>query len=149
MPKELNTTQGRIVCERSANHYKKDSVRQELRGQEAEKLAYLELKKQYPNIIWHSKNSEVPSDRNRAPRDVSCDMWVDGEEKRYFEVKAYGDRFYMSKREYESMYINREEYEVVLANTDKATISRHAFDEIDKLKTIESYCFYFKIDEEK
>lgn len=135
-----------IRGEASQKNYEEKSDNSERKGKRAEEIAYNELKKDYPKIIWHSKNSTVPADRNKAPTNVTCDMWnIDSEgNKIYFEIKSSTNDFEMSINEYNSMKDNPDNYEVVLVNVEKGTISRHKFTELDKLKQVGKYFFSFE-----
>ena len=115
-------------------------------GKEAEKIAYLELKKTYPDLIWHSENSENPADRNNEPpHNIVCDMWNRGEINTYFEIKSATNEFIMSINEYNSMKENHENYIIILVDITKKEISMHKFNEIDHYKKINDYKFEFDI----
>ena len=85
-------------------------------GREAEYIAYTELKKHYPDLIWHSKYSNIPADKNKLPpNNVVCDMWSRSNELNvYFEVKSSISEFEMTINEYNSMKENKNNYFVVL-----------------------------------
>lgn len=130
--------------EKSSKDYEHHNKHNEQAGKTAEEIAYNELRKTYPKLIWHSKNSKIPADRNNPPSNVVCDMWNRGEENLYFEIKSAVDEFQMSIEEYNSMKENQDTYEVVLVNRENGSISRHKFCELDKFKRINEYLFQFK-----
>lgn len=130
--------------EKSSKDYEHHNKQNEQAGKTAEEIAYNELRKTYPKLIWHSKNSKIPADRNNPPSNVVCDMWNRGEENLYFEIKSAVDEFQMSIEEYNSMKENQDTYEVVLVNRENGSISRHKFCELDKFKRINEYLFQFK-----
>lgn len=130
--------------EKSSKDYEHHNKHNEQAGKTAEEIAYNELRKTYPKLIWHSKNSKIPADRNNPPSNVVCDMWNCGEENLYFEIKSAVDEFQMSIEEYNSMKENQDTYEVVLVNRENGSISRHKFCELDKFKRINEYLFQFK-----
>lgn len=115
-------------------------------GKEAENIAYLELKKEYPNLIWHSKYSQYPADKNKLPpNNIVCDMWSCSDLKcKYFEIKSSITEFEMTINEYESMKKNQNDYFVVLVNRESKEISKHQFFELDSLKEPSKYKFIFK-----
>ena len=117
-------------------------------GKEAENIAYSELKKTFSNLVWHSENSNIESDKNNPPPlGIVCDMWNSDPVKgnTYFEVKSESSDFKMSIREYDSMKKNPDRYEVVLVNRETRKINRHKFAEIDKLKKPFTFIFRFKM----
>ena len=136
----------KIKSELSQKQYDRQTENNEKSGKTAEEIAYYELKKSYPNIIWHSKNSIIPADRNNAPINIVCDMWnIDSNgEKHYFEIKSSTNEFDMSLNEYDSMKNNPNDYEVVLVDVKNNTISRHLFEELEPYKQISKYSFIFK-----
>jgi len=115
-------------------------------GREAETIAYEELKKTNPSLIWNSKYSTIPAAKNnQPPSNVVCDMWVHSNDRNiYFEIKSSTTEFEMSINEYESMKNNKENYFVVLVNRDTKEISKHKFDELDSFKEPSKYKFTFK-----
>lgn len=137
----------RVKSEQSQEGYKRRNETNEKIGELAENIAYNELKKEknYPNIIWHSKYSKKPADKNNAPKDVVCDMWNVDENgnKTYFEVKSSINEFEMSLAEYNSMKNFPNEYKVVLVDVKNNTISLHNFEELDGLKQVGGYIFKF------
>ncbi len=144
-PKDKKTKSTTIKSEMSEKQYEKININNETNGKKAEEIAYNELKKDYPKIIWHSKNSKIQSDKNNAPIDITCDMWntdSDGN-KTYFEIKSSVSEFNMSINEYNSMKKCQENYIVVLVDIKSNTISLHKFDELDALKEISEYTFIF------
>lgn len=136
----------KIKSEASQKQYDKQAENNERIGKTAEEIAYLELKKSFPNIKWHSKNSLFPADKNDAPVGVTCDMWNIDEygKKTYFEIKSSINEFEMSIHEYNSMKNFQNDYEVVLVDVKNNTISRHRFKELEPLKQISKYSFVFK-----
>lgn len=154
--KTINTIlEGRIISknpnlkmkfELSQKQYDKQVENNEKSGKTAEEIAYYELKKEFPNIKWHSKNSMIPADKNDAPVNVVCDMWnIDQNGKKtYFEIKSSINEFEMSIYEYNSMKNFPNDYEVVLVDIKNNTISRHTFKELEPLKQISKYFFVFK-----
>ena len=132
--------------ELSQKQYDKQVENNEKSGKTAEEIAYYELKKEFPNIKWHSKNSMIPADKNDAPVNVVCDMWnIDQNGKKtYFEIKSSINEFEMSINEYNSMKNFPNDYEVVLVDIKNNTISRHTFKELEPLKQISKYFFVFK-----
>ncbi len=135
------------ITEKSNKYYEKKNSQNENAGKSAEEIAYYELKKTYMNLIWHSKNSHIPSDRNNPPPNgIICDMWNSDSEKGnlYFEVKSSTTEFEMSIKEYKSMENNKDSYEIILVNRDAQEISRHKFEELEELKQINSYIFKFE-----
>lgn len=141
-----NYNDNKIKSEYSQKHYDIKSENNEKTGKTAEEIAYNGLKKDFPNIIWHSKNSKIPSDRNKAPVGVTCDMWnIDSSGKKtYFEIKSSINEFTMSINEYNSMKTFKDDYEVVLVDVKTQTITRHKFSELDPLKQVSQYAFYFE-----
>ena len=115
-------------------------------GKDAEGIAYEKLKKTYPELIWNSKYTIIPADKNRQPpNNITCDMWnysKDG--NTYFEVKSSTTEFEMSINEYESMKNNKTNYYVVLVDRKTKEVSLHLFDELDALKKPSKYKFAFK-----
>ena len=143
----LCQSQNKGITEKSQQDYKKRATDNEKAGKAAEKIAYAELKKEFPELIWHSKYSINPADRNNPPPGgIICDMWNRNPEGKntYFEVKPSCNEFEMSIHEYESMRLNSDNYEVILANGTTKEISRHKFSELDCLKKVNSYIFRFK-----
>ncbi len=118
----------------------------ELAGEMAEKIAFTELKKNYPDLIWNSKYSTIPEDRNnQPPNNIVCDMWNPSDAgNTYFEVKSSISEFEMSLNEYESMKKNKAVYYVVLVNRETKEISKHLFDELEQFKVPVGYKFSFK-----
>ena len=140
-------TSRRGKTEDSEEGYKQKNQQNDSAGKEAENIAYAELKKQYKNLIWHSKYSKNKAGRNNPPPNgVVCDMWDCDPQKgnTFFEVKSSVTEFEMTINEYKSMERNKSNYEVVLVNRDTREISRHKFAEIDELKRVNSYKFKFK-----
>ena len=87
--------------EKSKKDYERRNTQNDNAGKSAEEIAYYELKKTYKNLIWHSKNSHIPADRNNPPPNgVVCDMWNSDSEKGnlYFEVKSSTTEFELSIR---------------------------------------------------
>ena len=133
--------------EKSKKDYERRNTQNDNAGKSAEEIAYYELKKTYKNLIWHSKNSHIPADRNNPPPNgVVCDMWNSDSEKGnlYFEVKSSTTEFELSINEYKSMENNKDNYEVILVNRDTQEISRHKFEELEDLKRVSSYKFVFE-----
>lgn len=133
--------------ELSRRDYDNNNRNNDYAGEIAEKIAYTELKKTFTDLVWHSKYSSIPSDRNNLPpNNIICDMWYRNcnGENIYFEIKSSIGEFHMSSAEYCSMKNNSEHYEVVLVNRAKRTISRHKFDELEQFKSVDSYKFRFK-----
>lgn len=132
--------------ERSSQDYSKQNEDNDQNGKEAEQIAFKELSKTFNNLIWHSKYSEIPADRNNLPpNDIVCDMW-DFDPKKgntYFEIKSATTEFDMTIAEYQSMKKNKHNYEVVLVDISRRAISRHRFTELDEFKQIDSYRFCF------
>lgn len=135
-----------VKSEKSPKGYEKEAANKEKVGKNAEQIAYTELKKNYHNLIWHSKNSDVPADRNRGPVDIVCDMWnTDSNNvKTYFEIKSATTEFEMSINEYNSMQSAPDEYVVVLVDIATKEISKHKLDELETLKQVSKYRFCFK-----
>lgn len=142
----FNNINSKIKSEASQKQYEKQTENNERIGKTAEEIAYLELKKSFPNIKWHSKNSLSPADKNDAPVGVTCDMWNIDEygKKTYFEIKSSINEFEMSINEYNSMKNFQNDYEVILVDVKNYTISRHQFKELEPLKQISKYSFVFK-----
>ena len=115
-------------------------------GREAENIAYIELKKSYPNLIWNSKYSTMPADKNnQPPNNIVCDMWNHSKDgNTYFEIKSSITEFEMSINEYESMKNNKNNYYVILVNRETKEISKHLFNELDAFKEPSKYRFVFK-----
>ena len=135
--------------EKSEKAYEKQNKNNERTGREAEEIAYNELMKDN-KVIWHSKYSKNPADRNNLPPDnIVCDMWVSGKKNKYFEVKSSLKEFELTISEYESMKRHKEEYEIVLVNINEKSISRHSYDELNEFKEINSYIYKFKQIENK
>lgn len=133
--------------EKCKKDYERRNTQNDNAGKSAEEIAYYELKKTYKNLIWHSKNSHIPADRNNPPPNgVVCDMWNSDSEKGnlYFEVKSSTTEFELSINEYKSMENNKDNYEVILVNRDTQEISRHKFEELEDLKRVSSYKFVFE-----
>ena len=133
--------------ERSKIYYEDRNSLNQKAGEKAEIIAYKELKKKYPKIIWHSQYTTDAADRNNSPPNgIVCDMWVFDSEKGnlYFEIKSATTEFEMTIDEYESMKNNKDRYFIILVNLKTREISYHKFEEIDSLKKIESYVFTFK-----
>ena len=149
LPTKKSHLESKDKVEKSSKDYEHHNKHNEQAGKTAEEIAYNELRKTYPKLIWHSKNSKIPADRNNPPLNVVCDMWNRGEENSYFEIKSAVDGFQMSINEYNSMKENSDTYEVVLVNRENGSISRHKFYELDKFKRINVYLFQFKQIEEK
>ncbi|WP_443738883.1 hypothetical protein [Treponema sp.] len=148
-PAQKSQPESKDKVEKSTKDYEHHNRQNEQAGKTAEEIAYNELRKTYPKLIWHSKNSKILADRNNPPSNVVCDMWNRGDENSYFEVKSAVDTFQMSINEYNSMKENQDTYEVVLVNRDNGSISRHKYKELDKFKKINEYLFEFKQIEEK
>lgn len=141
----LFTREGRT--EKSKKDYENRNAQNENAGKAAEEIAYYELKKTYTNLIWHSKYSKKPSDRNNPPPNgIVCDMWNFDPENgnSYFEVKSATTEFEMTVNEYESMKNNKQNFEVVLVNKDTQEISRHKFVELEEFKQVNGYKFKFE-----
>lgn len=133
------------LCEKRS---KEINARNENAGRDAEAIAYNELKKSYPKLIWNSKYTTIPADKNnQPPNNIVCDMWVHSNEgDMYFEVKSFISEFEMSINEYNSMKENRTNYYVVLVNRETKEISKHLFAELDAFKEPSKYKFTFKKD---
>lgn len=147
VPPSKPPSSGRGKTEGSEEDYKQKNGHNERTGKEAEKIAYAELRKQYKNLIWHSKYSSNKADRNNPPPNgVVCDMWNRDPKhgNSFFEVKSSISEFEMTINEYKSMERNKENYEVVLVNRETREISRHKYSEIEELKQVNSYRFRFK-----
>ena len=143
----LYQSQNKGITEKSQQDYKKRAIDNEKAGKAAEEIAYAELKKEFPELIWHSKYSINPADRNNPPPGgIICDMWNSNPqgEITYFEVKSSIGEFEMSINEYESMQNNPDNYKIVLVNRNTKEISLHQFFEIDAFKRVNSYIFRFK-----
>lgn len=135
-----------VKSEKSQKQYEYETANKERAGKKAEQIAYKELKKKYPKLIWHSKNSDKPADKNRGPVNIVCDMWnpnSDNKEK-YFEIKSATTEFEMSINEYVSMENNKDKYFVVLVDIATGEMSLHQFDELIKLIQVSKYRFCFK-----
>lgn len=133
--------------EKSSKDYEHRSQLNDKSGKTAEEIAYNELKKTFKSLIWHSKYSSIPADRNRLPPDgIVCDMWnadsING--NTYFEIKSSTTEFDMTINEYESMKQHRKNYEVILVNRETQEISHHKFDELDVFKEVNGYKFRFE-----
>ncbi|MBE9390291.1 sacsin N-terminal ATP-binding-like domain-containing protein [Vagococcus salmoninarum] len=131
--------------ERDRGYYDRRNLANEMAGESAEKIAYNELCKQ-GKVIWHSKYSEVPSDRNNLPPDgIVCDMWIRDQENgnRYFEVKSSKTEFEMTLNEYNSMIEHIDTYEVVLVNRDTCEISCHKYSDLEGLEIPSRFLFTF------
>ena len=149
--KEVKTSQhepriqGRT--EKSKKDYENNHIQAEHAGKSAEEIAFNELRKTYKNLIWHSKYSNNPADRNNPPPNgIVCDMWnFDSKNGNlYFEVKSATTEFEMTLNEYESMKRNKNNFEVVLVNRDTQEISRHTFQELEAFKQVNGYKFRFE-----
>ncbi len=134
-----------VKFEKSQKQYDKEAAYKERAGKKAEQIAYAKLKEKYPTLIWHSKNSNIHSDKNKGPVDIVCDMWaVDSDNKKiYFEIKSATTEFEMSVNEYKSMESAPNEYEVVLVDIATKEMSRHKFDELKALRQVSKYRFCF------
>lgn len=141
----------RVKSEKSKKGYENETANKEKAGKKAEQIAYTELKKDYPKLIWHSKNSDVPADKNKGPVDIVCDMWnIDSNNvKTYFEIKSATTEFEMSINEYNSMLSVPKEYIVVLVNIATGEISKHYLDELNGLKQVSKYKFCFTQEKSK
>lgn len=128
---------------KSTRSYERENRFKAKAGKNAERIAFEELKKQYPEIIWHSENTERPADRNNPPPgNIVCDMW-NKDPKKYFEVKSFEyNEFIMTAHEYESIRNNQVCYEVVLVKDSK--ISRHTFSDLDGKEEVNEYIFKLK-----
>ena len=106
---------------------------------------YIKLKEDFPNIVWHSKNSKIPADKNNAPVNVVCDMWnIDNNgNKTFFEIKSATNEFEMSINEYNSMKDYCNDYVIVLVDIRNNRISKHKFNELEPLKQVSKYVFTF------
>lgn len=132
--------------ENSQASYGRQNLASDRAGESAEEIAYAELSKNM-KIIWHTKYSKKPADRNNLPPDgIVCDMWVEDllNGNMYFEVKSSKSEFEMTINEYNSMRNNPESYEVILVDKDTKKISRHKLSELEGLKSISKYLFRFK-----
>lgn len=135
------------ITEKSKKDYEKRSSLNDNAGKLAEEIAYYELKKTYKNLVWHSKNSQIPADRNNPPPNgIICDMWNSDSEKGnlYFEVKSSITEFELSINEYKSMESNKDNYVVILVNRDTQEISHHKFEELEEFKQVNSYIYKFE-----
>lgn len=134
-----------VKAEKSRKQYEREAFNKENSGKRAEQIAYAELKKTYPNLIWHSKNSDIPADKNNGPIGIVCDMWnIDADKvKTYFEIKSATTEFEMSINEYTSMEAAPNDYEVVLVDIATKQISRHKLNELKDLKQVSKYRFCF------
>lgn len=133
--------------EKSKRDYENKNSQNNKAGKYAEEIAYNELKKSFKNLVWHSKYSKIPADRNNPPPNgVICDMWNHDSQNGnlYFEIKSATTELEMSINEYESMENNKENFEVVLVDRDRQEISRHKFAELEEFKQINGYKFIFK-----
>lgn len=133
--------------EKSKKYYERKNSQNDNAGKSAEEIAYYELKKTYKNLVWHSKYSQIPADRNNPPPNgVVCDMWNSDSEKGnlYFEVKSSTTEFELSIYEYKSMENNKDNYEVILVNRDTQEISHHKFEELEEFKQVNSYIYKFE-----
>lgn len=142
---ELTIKRG--ITEKSKRDYEKNNLQNENAGKSAEEIAYYELKKTYKNLIWHSKNSQIPADRNNPPSNgIICDMWNSDPENGnlYFEVKSSTTEFELSINEYKSMENNKDNYVIILVNRDTQEISHHYFEELEEFKQINSYIYKFE-----
>ena len=136
-----------LKSEKSQKQYDKEAANKERAGKKAEEIAYASLKDKYPNLIWHSKNSAKPADKNRGPVNVVCDMWDPDSKGRetYFEIKSATTEFEMSIHEYSSMENNKDNYFVVLVDNSTGKISLHQFDKLNDLRQVSKYKFYFTL----
>lgn len=135
------------ITEKSKKDYEKRNSLNDNAGKSAEEIAYHELKKTYKNLIWHSKYSQIPADRNNPPPNgIICDMWNSDSEKGnlYFEVKSSITEFELSINEYKSMENNKDNYVVILVNRDTQEISHHKFVELEEFKQVNSYIYKFE-----
>ena len=134
-----------VKSEKGQKQQETENAKKERAGKRAEQIAYAELKKDYPNLIWHSKNSDIPADKNKGPIDIVCDMWsTDANNvKTYFEVKSATTEFEMPISEYNSMLAAPNEYVVVLVDIATNEISKHKLGELDGLKQVSKYKFCF------
>lgn len=133
--------------EKSKRDYESRNSQNDKAGEYAEEIAYNELKKSFKNLVWHSKYSHIPADRNNPPPNgIICDMWNQDSQNGnlYFEIKSATTELEMSINEYESMESNKDNFEVVLVDRDRQEISRHKFAELEEFKQINSYKFIFK-----
>ena len=133
------------MSENSQKYYEKKSETNEQNGKTAEEIAYIKLKEDFPNIIWHSKNSKIPADKNNPPVNVVCDMWnIDNNgNKTFFEIKSATNEFEMSINEYNSMKDYCNDYVIVLVDIRNNRISKHKFNELEPLKQVSKYVFTF------
>ena len=136
-----------IKSEKSQKQYDKEAANKERAGKKAEKIAYARLKVEYPNLIWHSKNSTKPADKNRGPVNVVCDMWdpYSKDKETYFEIKSATTEFEMSTHEYISMENNQDNYFIVLVDIATGKMSLHKFDELNDLRQVSKYKFCFTL----
>mgnify|MGYP002624392767 FL=1 len=133
--------------EKSKKDYERRNSQNDNAGKSAEEIAFYELKKTYKNLVWHSKYSQIPADRNNPPPNgIICDMWnADAKNGNlYFEVKSSTTEFELSINEYKSMESNKENYEIILVNRDTQEISRHKFEELEEFKQVNSYIYKFE-----
>ena len=135
----------KIMSENSQKYYERKFETNEQNGRNAEEIAYNKLKEEFPNIVWHSKNSKIPADKNNAPANVICDMWnIDNSgNKTFFEIKSAINEFEMSINEYNSMKDNSNNYIIVLVDIKNNMISKHKFNELEPLKQVSKYAFTF------
>ena len=135
-----------IKSEKSQTQYENESEEKEKNGKEAERQAYAALKKDFPNLIWHSKNSDIPADRHNRPAGITCDMWSTAPDGviTYFEVKSAVTEFEMSIGEYNSMLKAKENYYVVLVDIKAHKVSKQKFDALEPHKRVSKYKFRFK-----
>lgn len=109
----------------------------------AEKLVRDFLIKKHKNLKWTSENSDIPSERNTSKvYDMECLL---KEGKKYIEVKAATNSFYMSSSEYEFALNNRDNNEIYLVDLENNKIDGpHRIEEFEKLKIATEYQFKFK-----
>lgn len=129
-------------------HHTKSSIEKankskDKNGKLAEKLVWKLLFSKVSNLKWTSENSDIPSERNSS---TVFDMeYIQDGRKKYIEVKAASNSFFMSKSEYEFGTNNKENYELYLVDLAKKRVDGpHKIDEFEMLKNPTEYQFTFE-----
>lgn len=112
-------------------------------GRQAESLVREKLINIYPSLRWTSENSDIPEQRNNSTI-YDMEYWKD-DIKRFIEVKAATNRFYMSSAEYNFANDNVDNYELYLVDFESQKIDGpHGISEFELSKVATEFLFSFK-----
>lgn len=108
---------------KSKSQINKENKQKEVKGKQAEEIAYSLLSKRYSNLKWTSENA--PSNFPERNTSTSYDMYYINakNQKVFIEIKSSIGSFYMTSSEYELAVNQGESYEIWLVDVNNNKIN--------------------------